>query len=77
MIERKHNIFKRQVNELVDGIIAMRQSSEPFFGVQTVFAPLIDRLAVKRGYVKEDIMNPSPENITYIIKAISEPLDKK
>jgi hypothetical protein len=48
----KPNFFQRQANEIVDGLIAIRQSREPFFGVQTVFAPLIDKLAKKRSAQK-------------------------
>lgn len=60
-MERKPNFIKRQVDELVDGLIAIRQSGEPFFGVQTVFAPLIDKLAQKREAQKPVSMEPSGE----------------
>ena len=62
MKERKPSFIQRQVDGIVDGLIVMRQSGEPFFGVQTVFAPLIDRLIKKREVQKLKEPQPSEKN---------------
>lgn len=48
MTERKPNVIQKQTGELIEGLIFMRESGQHFFGVQTVFAPLIDKLIEKR-----------------------------
>ena len=58
MVERP-NFIKKQVNNLVDGLIASRQSGEPIFGVPTVFASLIDTLAQKRETQRLASVEPS------------------
>ena len=60
-MERRPGFIKRQIDGFVDGLIVIRQSGEPFFGVQTVFAPLIDKLARKRETQKPVGLGPSNE----------------
>ena len=64
MTERKANLFQRQVDEILEGLIATRKSGEPFFGVQTVFAPIIDRLIEKRERKSEVIKPPKVDKST-------------
>jgi hypothetical protein len=42
------NFFQEKANGITDGLIATRESREPCFGIQTVFAPLVDGLARRR-----------------------------
>ena len=58
---KRPSFIKGKVNELVDGLIAVRQSGESCFGIQTVFAPLIDSLAQKREAQRPVSMEPSGE----------------
>ena len=48
MTEVKRGSEVRKTSGFIDFLIAMRLSGEPFFGVQTVFARLIDKEIKKR-----------------------------
>jgi len=48
-MSERPNFIQRQVDGFIDNLIVIRQSGEHFFGVQTVLASLIDRLAQKRA----------------------------
>jgi hypothetical protein len=74
MVEGKLSFLQRQVNETIDGLIAWRRSGEPFFGVQTIFAPLIDQLAQKRGgqesVGKEPTDSREPAKQVYTVRGV-------
>ena len=54
MVERRVGFIKKQVDEIIDGLIFIREIREPFFGIQTVFAPLIDDLIKRRADQKRE-----------------------
>lgn len=72
ILERRDGATKKEFSNFIGKLIAVRMGGEPFFGFQTLFAPLIDKIAKKRGHSCETCTNPQSENIVYTISAIPE-----
>ena len=66
MTELKNGSEPKNKSRLLDLLIIMRQSGQPFFGIQTVFSSLIDREIKKREKSEADGLasNPATKYLT-------------
>jgi len=62
MTELKNGSEPKNKSRLLDLLIIMRQSGQPFFGIQTVLSPLIDREIKKREKSSADGLASNPAN---------------